>query len=159
VGPLGARAYGTGEEGKAWAYGGEFSFSRYRRSCCWENGWGLFSQVLFYTGEKGSTRLALGYQIPGPLGVELGAAARFGAAGWSPSLHVAPFASIGLAHLALRLAPGVGPYGSEIALVLGLKIPTPFGDPPPSLRMPSGRPLLVERTRRLAPLARDGAWS
>lgn len=159
AGPLGARVYGTGVEGAAWAYGGELSFSHYRRSCCWEDGWGLFAHYLRYTGDKGSHRIAMGYQIPGPLGIELGAAVRFGDAGWSPSFHVAPFASIGLMHVALRLSPGMAPYGSEIALVLAFKLPVPFGDPPPSLRMPSGRPLEVNQQARLAPIRRSCGWA
>jgi hypothetical protein len=138
-------------------YGAEASFTRYRRSCCWE-GWGAFVQYLRIAGPGDSHRFALGYQFPGPLGFEVGAALRTGEAGTSPQLQIAPFASLGLVHLALQLSAGGAPYGSQVALVLGFKLPYSFGNPPPSLRLPSGRPLLVSQGPRQAPLARSAAW-
>jgi len=76
---------------------------------------------------------------------------RVGERGTSPQLHLAPFFSIGLAHVALRASPAIGPYGSELGLFIGLKLPVPYGDPPPQ-GFSSGRPLRVGDEARVAPL-------
>lgn len=159
AGPLGGGTLSTAKGASAWAYGGELSHAHYRARCCWDGGWGLFAQYLRYTGDGGSNRLAVGYQYPGPVGFEAGVGVRFGDRGTTPSLHLAPFASMGLAHVALRLSPGVGDYGSEAALVVGIKLPLPYGSPPPPLGVPHGRPLEIAGAARRAGIDRRTDWA
>ncbi len=153
VGGLAGGVLARGDDASAWTLGGELSWAHYKSRCCWDGGVGAFLQAQRYFGDGGSNRFALGFQYPGPLGFEAGAGVRVGERGSSPQLHLAPFVSAGLVHVALRASPAVGPYGSEIALVIGFKLPVPYGHPPPSLSSPHGRPLLIAGAPRVAPLA------
>lgn len=153
-GGLAGGVLAQGDGASAMSLGGELSWSHYQRRCCWDSGVGAFVQAQRYFGDGRSNRFAGGFQLPGPVGVEVGAGVRTGDRGSSPQLHFAPFLSMGLAHIALRASPALGPYGSEIGLFIGLKLPVPYGDPPPSLTMPHGRPLSIGGVARTAPLAR-----
>ena len=126
VGPLvGPQLWAT--EGASWAVGAELSiFVHERGDSPW--GQGAFGQVLRYFGSHASTRWAGGYEIGGPVGVEIGAGVRSGERGTSLSAHLAPYASIGYAHVALRASPGTAPYGSEVMLVFALKLPLLWGE-------------------------------
>ena len=146
----------------AFATGAELSLMTYSSHRDWD-GVGAFAQLEHYGGDHADFgRWALGAQIGGPVGLELGVdhrAAYEDHAG-TTGIHVAPYASMGLLTMALRLTIPVGTngpgasYGTEGAWVIGLKLPIPWGDPPPDIRMPSGRPRVVEGGVRVAGIVR-----
>lgn len=100
---------------------------------------GFFGQVEA-TNPDGHLRFAGGVQgsVLGAsfvgLGTEVGVATEDGRGNYATtlSLHVAPYASLGLLYLALRgeiplaaMTEGGSPYGVGLALVLGIKAPIP----------------------------------
>lgn len=120
----------------AFAYGAEASYSAWldRHSAL-----GAFVQAQSYELEHG--RYAAGVQANLPalgsggtpiLGFELGYAQRERAEGYARThgVHLAPFVSMGLVHLATRatiaVAPSRGGHGHEFAVVLALKLPIPI---------------------------------
>lgn len=160
IGPL--LSLGGGHERTA-GIGGELSFMHYDSKRDFF-GWGAFSQAQSF-GSHG--RYALGAQVGGPLGGELGVAyASKGdekAGTWGT--HLGLFGSIGLMSIGVRFTipastsgPGPG-HGFEAAFVTTLKLPFPYGDPPPDIRMPSGRPLVVHGDARVAALSHGSSWA
>lgn len=160
-GGLAGGVVASGSDASGGSLGVELSWAHYPRKCCFEDGYGAFAQYQRIFGDGRSDRYAFGYQSPGPIGFEFGLGVRQGEAGTSPQLHLAPFASIGLAHIALRLSPASGPYGSEAGLFVAFKLPVPYGSPPPSLNFGHGRPLVVGDRARVASLRveRESGWS
>ncbi len=98
----------------------------------------------------GAYRWALGGQLAmGFVGVEL-ALARRGADTLHDAtfgVHAAPYLSVGVLHLALRVVSPIGGadgrYPTEVGLTLGIKVPVPIDQMPELLRIrvPAGRPL------------------
>lgn len=117
------------------AYGAEASYSAWldRHSAI-----GGFVQAQSYALDHGRYAAGLQANLPAMglggapvFGLELGYAQRERGAGYDRThgVHVAPFGSIGVVHLATRatiaLAPSHGGHGHEFALVLALKLPIP----------------------------------
>jgi hypothetical protein len=101
-------------------------------------GVGAFGQVQRYFSEGGAhTRVAAGVQAGGPVGVELGLAYRGANDKFKSTtgVHVAPYVSIGIVSLALRLTMPIEAdprktHGFEAALAVGVKVPIPYGKHP-----------------------------
>ena len=151
----------------AFAYGGELSVMQYfspSRSAIWL---GAFAQLQRYSREEGGRgRWALGVQVGNGVGLELGVARRSGDDRYAATtdVHVGPYVSAGILTLALRSGipvahdPGT-PFGYELGIQIGIKIPIPYAHPPSFVDFGPGRPLVVARTARVAALVRVRAWA
>ena len=130
VGPLASftRARATG-----FGLGGELSIMHFpgKESPLETAGYGLFAQA---QAQNGAPRLAFGVQGGSYAGLELGASFRGETDAFAPTwgLHLAPFASAGVAVLSLRTTFTVRPrpgtfdkptHGFEIGPALALKLP------------------------------------
>lgn len=137
------------------AVGGEASYTYFPDPGPPVSGFGAFFQAQAYPQD--TARFALGAQfVHSVLGAELGWAYRSGGGAHDAThgLHVAPFLSLGVIHVAPRVTIAFGSgdrsWGSEFALTFGLKAPFPAPNFPDyiDLGVPSGRPL------RTAPFGR-----
>lgn len=119
-----------------------------------------------YDGDDGGygRRTLAGELAWGPLGIELGYAGRGATASLQAAhgVHVSPYLSLGVLYVGPQflVAPWDGARGFEVNV--GLKLPLM----PAAIAMagvggmnPGGRPLLVSRVARVAPLARRRDWS
>lgn len=130
--------------GGAFSYGGELSVMAWSRRDPLAGLWGQIGRV---TGPHPHLRGALGGELMvlDWIGLELGVARL-----WlddkrrGHTLAAAPFITMGLVSLTLRMGIPLDAVsrevGAELGLVLTFKIPVPFGQPGPRFTMPSGRP-------------------
>jgi hypothetical protein len=131
-----------------------------------ELGVGAFGQAQGYFGDTPTHgRYAAGIQAGYIVGAELGVAYRQSAGpyGGTTGVQFGPYVSVGFFNVGARFVVPVanGPgesYGFEGGLVLALKIPVPWGNPPPDLNFGHGRPLIVAGADRIAPITRSAAW-
>lgn len=129
-------------------------------------GIGAFAQAQSYSGDTPTHgRYAVGIQAGWFVGAELGLAYRQSAAqyGSTTGVHVGPYLSAGIFNLGARFVVPVsnGPgesYGFEGSLVLALKIPVPWGNPPPELSFGHGRPLVIALRARIANVRSSTDW-
>ena len=146
-------------------WGGELS-GMYYPSRYSELGVGAFAQAQSYVGDAPTHgRFAVGVQAGWILGAELGVALRRGAGiyGSTAGAQIGPYVSLGIVNLAFRLVVPFAhdrneSYGVEAGVSLSLKLPVPWGDPPPQIGIGHGRPLRVREVTRTAPLHRGKHW-
>jgi hypothetical protein len=140
-------SYVAGSQGGS-AVGGEASYTYFPERGPPPVGFGAFVQVQAYPSD--TVRTAAGGQLVYSIfGAELGWAYRSsdGVHAGMHGIHVAPFISLGVLHIATRgtlaLSGGDPHWASEFAFTIGLKAPFPAPRFPEyiNMNMPSGRPL------------------